>query len=156
MICVTLRADVVQALEKTFELTTFPAHGHFQAVRMAMQRLGIGILPGLQALSCARPGGLRGGRTHRLSGHQPGNNVPETHQQFHSQITRNSSVGRARVGRWRRGWVQGIRQCPIASSNWLSALTGCKRDTSWRDGRPFRGFYDTRSGFVGKSTNPQK
>ena len=45
MIRVTLRDDVVQALEKTFELTTFPAHGHVQAVRMAMQRLGIAILP---------------------------------------------------------------------------------------------------------------
>jgi hypothetical protein len=40
MIRGALRGDVLQAVEKTFEVIASPAHGHVQAVFLAMQRLG--------------------------------------------------------------------------------------------------------------------
>ncbi len=40
MIRVTLRGDVVQPVNQTFEVIASPAHGHVQAVCLAMQRLG--------------------------------------------------------------------------------------------------------------------
>lgn len=40
MIRATLRGDVVQPVNQTFEVIASPAHGHVQAVCLAMQRLG--------------------------------------------------------------------------------------------------------------------
>ena len=40
MIRATLRGDVVQSVNQTFEVIASPAHGHVQAVCLAMQRLG--------------------------------------------------------------------------------------------------------------------
>lgn len=40
MIRATLRGDVVQPINQTFEVIASPAHGHVQAVCLAMQRLG--------------------------------------------------------------------------------------------------------------------
>jgi transposase len=40
MIRATLRGEVLQPVEKTFEVIASPAHGHVQAVSLAMQRLG--------------------------------------------------------------------------------------------------------------------
>ena len=42
----TLRGDVLQPIDKTFEITTSCAHGHVQAVSLAMQRLGFVSLLG--------------------------------------------------------------------------------------------------------------
>ena len=44
MIRATLRGDVLQPIDKTFEITSSPAHGHVQAVSLAMQRLGFASL----------------------------------------------------------------------------------------------------------------
>ncbi len=44
MIRATLRGDVLQPINKTFEITASPAHGHVQAVALAMQRLGFASL----------------------------------------------------------------------------------------------------------------
>ena len=44
MIRATLRGDVLQPIDKTFEITASPAHGHVQAVSLAMQRLGFSSL----------------------------------------------------------------------------------------------------------------
>lgn len=44
MIRATLRGDVLQPIEQTFEITASAAHGHVQAVSMAMQRLGFASL----------------------------------------------------------------------------------------------------------------
>jgi transposase len=44
MIRATLRGDVLQPVEKTFEVIASPAHGHVQAVCLAMQRLGFASL----------------------------------------------------------------------------------------------------------------
>jgi transposase len=40
MIRASLRGDVLQPIDQTFEITASAAHGHVQAVSMAMQRLG--------------------------------------------------------------------------------------------------------------------
>ena len=40
MIRSSLRGDVLQPIDQTFEITTSAAHGHVQAVSLAMQRLG--------------------------------------------------------------------------------------------------------------------
>jgi transposase len=40
MIRATLRGEVLQPVQKTFEVIASPAHGHVQAVSLAMQRLG--------------------------------------------------------------------------------------------------------------------
>ena len=42
----TLRGDVLQPIDKTFEITTSCSHGHVQAVSLAMQRLGFVSLLG--------------------------------------------------------------------------------------------------------------
>ena len=44
MIRATLRGDVLQPIDQTFEITASPAHGHVQAVSLAMQRLGFASL----------------------------------------------------------------------------------------------------------------
>ena len=44
MIRATLRGDVVQPVESSFEITASNAHGHVQAVVLAMQRLGFSSL----------------------------------------------------------------------------------------------------------------
>ncbi|OGB76185.1 MAG: hypothetical protein A2496_15925, partial [Burkholderiales bacterium RIFOXYC12_FULL_60_6] len=44
MIRATLRGDVLQPISKTFEITASRAHGHVQAVSLAMQRLGFASL----------------------------------------------------------------------------------------------------------------
>jgi transposase len=44
MIRATLRGDVLQPIEKTFEITASQPHGHVQAVALAMQRLGFAAL----------------------------------------------------------------------------------------------------------------
>jgi len=44
MIRATLRGDVLQPIDKTFEITASRAHGHVQAVSLAMQRLGFASL----------------------------------------------------------------------------------------------------------------
>ena len=44
MIRATLRGDVLQPIAQTFEITASPAHGHVQAVSLAMQRLGFASL----------------------------------------------------------------------------------------------------------------
>ena len=46
MIRATLRGDVLQPIDKTFEITASCAHGHVQAVFLAMQRLGFASLLG--------------------------------------------------------------------------------------------------------------
>ena len=52
MIRATLRGDVLQPVDKTFEITASPAHGHVQAVWLAMQRLGFASL--LATKPCAQ------------------------------------------------------------------------------------------------------
>jgi transposase len=44
MIRASLRGDVLQPIDQTFEITASPAHGHVQAVCLAMQRLGFAPL----------------------------------------------------------------------------------------------------------------
>ena len=44
MIRSTLRGDVLQPIDQTFEITASAAHGHVQAVSLAMQRLGFASL----------------------------------------------------------------------------------------------------------------
>jgi len=44
MIRASLRGDVLQPINQTFEITDSPAHGHVQAVSLAMQRLGFAAL----------------------------------------------------------------------------------------------------------------
>src|SRR3989339_685479 len=44
MIRASLRGDVLQPIDQTFEITASAAHGHVQAVSMAMQRLGFATL----------------------------------------------------------------------------------------------------------------
>ena len=44
MIRASLRGDVLQPIDQTFEITASAAHGHVQAVSMAMQRLGFASL----------------------------------------------------------------------------------------------------------------
>jgi transposase len=44
MIRGALRGDVLQPVEKTFEVIASPAHGHVQAVGLAMQRLGFAAM----------------------------------------------------------------------------------------------------------------
>jgi transposase len=44
MIRATLRGDVLQPVDKTFKITASRAHGHVQAVSLAMQRLGFSSL----------------------------------------------------------------------------------------------------------------
>jgi len=44
MIRASLRGDVLQPIDQTFEITASPAHGHVQAVSLAMQRLGFASL----------------------------------------------------------------------------------------------------------------
>jgi len=44
MIRASLRGDVLQPINQTFEITASPAHGHVQAVSLAMQRLGVASL----------------------------------------------------------------------------------------------------------------
>ncbi len=44
MIRATLRGDVLQPIDQTFEITASAAHGHVQAVSLAMQRLGFASL----------------------------------------------------------------------------------------------------------------
>jgi transposase len=44
MIRASLRGDVLQPINQTFEITDSPAHGHVQAVCLAMQRLGVASL----------------------------------------------------------------------------------------------------------------
>ena len=51
MIRATLRGDVLQPIDQTFEITASPAHGHVQAVSLAMQRLGFASL--LASKPCA-------------------------------------------------------------------------------------------------------
>ena len=46
MIRATLRGDVLQPIDKTFEINASCAHGHVQAVFLAMQRLGFASLLG--------------------------------------------------------------------------------------------------------------
>ena len=46
MIRAILRGDVLQPIDKTFEITASCAHGHVQAVSLAMQRLGFASLLG--------------------------------------------------------------------------------------------------------------
>ena len=51
MIRATLRGDVLQPIDKTFKITASRAHGHVQAVSLAMQRLGFSSL--LASKPCA-------------------------------------------------------------------------------------------------------
>ncbi len=44
MIRSTLRGDVLQPINEAFEITASPAHGHVQAIALAMQRLGFASL----------------------------------------------------------------------------------------------------------------
>jgi transposase len=52
MIRATLRGDVLQPIDKTFKITSSRAHGHVQAVALAMQRLGFASL--LASKPCAQ------------------------------------------------------------------------------------------------------
>ncbi len=77
MIRATLRGDVLQPIDQTFEITASPAQGLVQAVSLAMQRLGFASL--LASKPCPeRDSGVRdGGLAHHL---------PCTEARYHAAV----------------------------------------------------------------------